>query len=131
MVGSDKYWLYVIVIKIFVVKNVVGVVVYFDIMYLILCVGIVNEWMGCVFGGILIFNSGEVKVLMFWNLDMVSKFVDMINWFVNIFCKVLCMFKNFLIVLNVMKVGVLYLYMIKWSYFVDFGVLFLLWDEID
>lgn len=130
-VGGDKYWLYATATKTYAVKNVAGAAVHSDITHLTPRAGTVNEWTGCVFGGIPILNSGEAKAPMFWNLDTASKFADLTNWPANTSCKALRTFKNFLIALNVTKSGVSYPYMIKWSHPADPGALPSSWDETD
>jgi hypothetical protein len=131
-IGSSKYWIYATAAKTYAVTNSGSTAVHTDITHATPRAGVVNQWTGCVFGGIPILNVGDAsKVPMYWDMNLANKFVDLTAWPANTYCKSLRPFKNFLIALNVTKSGVNYPHMIKWSHPADPGTLPSTWDPTD
>lgn len=131
-IGSAKYWIYTTAAKTYAVTSSGGTATHTDITHATPRTGVVNQWTGCVFGGIPILNVGDAsKVPMYWDMNLANKFVDLSNWPANTYCKALRPFKNFLVALNVTKTTTNYPHMIKWSQPADPGTLPTSWDHTD
>lgn len=89
-----------------------------------------NVWTGGVLSGITILNNGFDSPQS-WVPSAANKAQNLANWPANTACKSMRPFKNFLIALNVTKVGVNYPYMVKWSHPADPGSVPISWDQTD
>lgn len=131
-VSGNRYWIYATAGKTYAVTNTSGTTTHTDITHATPRTGVVNNWTGCILGGIPILNTGDAsKVPMYWDLNLANKFVDLANWPANTYCKSLRSYKNFLVALNVTKSGSNYPYMVKWSHPADPGSLPVSWDIAD
>lgn len=129
-VANVRYWLYATATKCFAVTNSGGVAVHTDITHLTPRAGVVNQWSGCVFGGVPVLTNG-IQAPMFWNQNIASKFADLTAWPASTTCKVIRSFKNLLVAANITKGSTNYPFMIKWSSLADPGSLPVTWDIAD
>ena len=130
-VAGARYWIYTTAAKTYAVTGA-GAAVHTDITHATPRTGVVNQWTGCVLGGIPILNVGDIsKVPMYWDLNLANKFVDLSNWTANTYCKALRSYKNFLVALNITKTTTAYPFMVKWSHPADPGSLPSSWDHTD
>lgn len=131
-VAGVRYWLYATATKCFVVTSTGGGAVHTDITHLVPRAGVVNQWSGCVFGGIPILTPGDaVRVPMYWDQNLAHKFVDLAAWPAATYCKTIRSFKNLLVAANITKGAVNFPFMIKWSSLADPGSLPTTWDPAD
>lgn len=131
LVGTARYWLESSANKQYAVTNSGGTAVRTDITHATPRTGVVNNWTGVVFGGIPIQNAGDGKPPMYWDTNLANKFVNLPAWPTNASCKVMRIYKVFLIALGVTKAGVSFPYLVKWSNPSAAGELPTTWDETD
>lgn len=130
-VAGARYWLYATAAKQYAVSNSAGATTHTDITHVTARAGTVNRWSGFVFGGIPVLNADDGKAPMYWNQNLVSKFVDLTAWPANTSCKVLRQYKNLMIALNVTEGGVNKPVLVMWSNLADPGALPSTWDKAD
>lgn len=95
--------------------------------------GAQNTWTSTVLGGVPVLNSGGADVPMSWDLELTHRFVNLPNWPNFTYCASMRSYRNFLVALNVTKVGNggEFPYMVKWSHPAAPGTLPISWDEND
>lgn len=131
-IAGARYWLYATATKTFAVSNSGGVTTHTDITHVTARTGVVNQWTGCVLGGIPILNVGDTtRVPMCWDKNLANKFVDLTNWPAATYCKSLRSFKNLIVALHVTEGGVTYPFMVKWSHPAAPGALPSSYDNTD
>lgn len=130
-VAGVRSWVYASAAKQYVVANSGGVAVHTDITHATPRTGVVNNWTGCVFGGIPILNAGDGKAPMYWDQNPANKFKDLTAWPANTACKVIRSFAPYLVALGINKAGTDLPYMVKWSSPADPGSLPTTWNEAD
>jgi hypothetical protein len=131
-VAGVRYWLYHTAAKSYVVTSTGGVATHTDITHASARTGVVNQWSGCVFGGVPVFVDGGVtKVPMYWDQNLANKFVDLTAWPASTYCEVIRSFKNLLVTGNITKTTTNYPFMIKWSNLAVPGSLPTSWDITD
>lgn len=130
-VSGQRYWLYATANKQFAVSNASGSSVHTDITHTTPRSGAVNAWSGFVFGGVPVLNAGDGKPPMYWDQNLLHKFVDLPAWPANTSCKVLRQYKNMMVALGVTKAGLEYPFMVKWSSLAVAGALPATWNEAD
>jgi len=91
--------------------------------------GALPLWNGGVLGAVPILNNG-VDVPQSWD-GATSKFVNLPNWPASTTAKVLRIFKQFIIALNITKSGTNYPTLVKWSQPAAPGTVPTSWDETD
>lgn len=131
-VSGVRSWVYATATKQFVVNNSGGAAVHTDITHLIARTGVVNNWTGCVFGGIPILNAGDgTHIPMYWDQSLASKFVDLTAWPVATYCRVIRSYAPYLIALGITDARGSLPYMVKWSNEADAGSLPSTWNPAD
>jgi hypothetical protein len=131
-VAGARYWIYHTATKSYAVTSASGVATHTDITHASARAGVVNQWSGCVFGGIPVFVDGGVtKVPMYWDQNLANNFVDLTAWPASTYCEVIRSFKNLLVTGNITKTATNYPFMIKWSNLAEPGALPTSWDITD
>lgn len=136
-VGSDRYWLYAGLAKIYCVTSTTGSAVHTNLTRQTAGVdvdysGAANAWTSTSLSGIPILNPGNTTdPPQQWGLSTGSRFAALSNWPASTYCKALRAYKNQLVALNVTKGTTNYPYMVKWSHPADPGSVPVSWDETD
>lgn len=130
--GIKQYWIYPTASKTYVVESTDGTVTETDITHATPRTGVVNQWTGCVFGGIPVLNVGDAsKIPMYWDMDVTHKCVDLTSWPAGTYCKALRPFKSMLVAMNLTVGGTKLPHTILISHPADPGSLPPSWDETD
>lgn len=90
-----------------------------------------QNWTHGILGGIPILNNGVDPPQSWAPANLSQRLVDLPNWPANTRCGAMRVYKEFLVALDVTKVGVRYPYMVKWSHPADPGTVPTTWDETD
>lgn len=131
-ISGNRYWVYMSAGKSYAVTYSGSVVTHTDITHVSPRTGVVNQWTHALLSGLPILNVGDTsKIPMSWDLNIASKFVDLVNWPANTYCKSLRAYKNFLVALNVTVSGTNKPFLVKWSSAADVGTLPGTWDKTD
>jgi hypothetical protein len=131
-VAGVRYWLQHSAVHSHVVTSALGVSTYTDITHATPRSGVVNQWSGCVFGGIPVFvDGGTSRVPMYWDQNLANKFVDLPAWTATDRCEVIRSFKNLLVTGNITRSGTNLPFLIKWSNLAEPGALPTSWDKSD
>ena len=131
-ISGARYWIYTTAAKTYAVTSTGGSPVVTDITHATPRTGVVNQWTYAMLSGLPILNVGDTsKIPMSWDLNTANKFIDLVNWPANTYCKSLRGFKNFLIAMNVTKAGVANPFLVMWSHPADPGTLPSSWDKTD
>ena len=89
------------------------------------------NWTGGVLSGVPILNHDNgTDYPQQWDAGN-SRFADLSNWPVNVYCKAISLYKNFIIAYDITKSAVNYPYLVKWSDVADPGTVPGSWDETD
>lgn len=88
-----------------------------------------KRWNGGVLGGVTVVNNGTDVPQAWLAPDSATKVVDLANWPANTRARTLRSFKQFLVALNITKVGTNYPTLVKWSHPADPGAVPISWDE--
>jgi len=131
-IAGQRYWIYATAANCYAVTWNGSAYVHTDITHATPRTGVVNQWTGASLSGVPVLNVGDTThVPMAWDLNTANDFVDLTNWPASTYCKSLRAYKNFLIALNVTKIGTNYPFMVKWSHPAVPGALPSSWDETD
>lgn len=131
-ISGNRYWLYMSAAKSHAVTYSAGIVTHTDITHATARSGVVNQWTHALLSGLPVVNVGDTsKVPMTWDLNTANKFIDLVNWPVNTYCKSLRAYKNFLVALNVTASGVNKPFLVKWSHPAEPGAFPSTWDPAD
>ena len=90
-----------------------------------------NNWTGCVLGGIPVINNGLDDPQMWSPVSIAQKLQLLTNWPANTKAGALRAYKNFLVALDVTKIGVRIPQMVKWSHGAPAGGIPSTWDPAD
>lgn len=126
-----RYWMYASAGKLYIVRDVMGVTTHTELTRLAGDYSAVaNGWTSTVLGGVPVFNNPN-DAPQAWLLDIANRAVDLPAWPANTRAKAMRSYKNSLIALGVIKNGVEYPYMVKWSHPADPGSVPVSWDEMN
>ncbi len=103
IIAGARYFIYATASKLFAVTNTGGASVHTDISHVTPRTGVVNSWTSTTLSGVPVFNAGDGKAPMSWDLNLANKFIDLANWLPSMSCKSLRAYKVFLIALNVSR----------------------------
>jgi hypothetical protein len=137
VVGTQRYWLYASLTKIYAVTISGGAAVHTNLTRQTASVDVdyaatANSWTSTLLGGIPVMNPGNtVDPPQMWNLNIANRMTALTNWPASTYCKALRGYKNFLVALNVTKSGTNYPFMVKWSHPADPGGVPISWDPAD
>jgi len=131
-IASNRYWIYTSAAKTYTVTSSGGVVTHTDITHATPRAGVVNQWTYALLSGLPILNVGDTsKIPMSWDLNTANKFIDLVNWPANTYCKSLRAYKYFLVALNVTAAGTNKPFLVKWSASAVPGAFPSTWDPAD
>lgn len=88
-------------------------------------------WDGCISSGIPVITNGVDKPQSWSPVALATDLIDLPNWPANTACRIIRPYKSFLIAMNIVKVGVTYPHLIKWSHPASPGAVPSTWDETD
>jgi len=90
-----------------------------------------NTWTGGILGGVPVINNGVDAPQMWLPAETDTKLAALSNWPANTTCRVMRVFKSFLLALDVTKGSTRYPQMLKWSHPADPFAVPSSWDETD
>jgi hypothetical protein len=137
IIGSQRYWIYASLTKIYGVTITAGSAVHTNLTRQTAAVDVdyaatPNSWTSTVLGGIPIMNPGNtIDPPQQWDLNTANNFTALSNWPAATYCKSMRAYRNFLVALNITKTSTNFPYMVKWSHPADPGGVPISWDPAD
>lgn len=89
----------------------------------------VNRWNGGILNGLPFFNNFADVPQIWLSPGLATPLVDLPNWPVDYYAKIMRPFSNFLVAFDITKGGIRYPYLMKWSHSADPGTVPSSWDE--